>query len=46
MKMYRFMWLMAMLVVSAAFVACSKDGGRSGQQGTRSGRYHGAEHAE
>ena len=24
--MYRFMWLMAMLVVSAAFVACSKDG--------------------
>lgn len=26
MKMYRFMWLMAMLVVSAAFVACSKDG--------------------
>ena len=25
MKMYRFMWLMAMLVVSAAFVACSKD---------------------
>lgn len=27
MKMYRCMWLIAMLVVSAAFVACSKDDG-------------------
>lgn len=27
MKMYRSMWLIAMLVVSTAFVACSKDDG-------------------